>query len=280
MFGYITVNQPEMKIKEFDIYRSFYCGLCHSLREQYGNIGRITLSYDMTFLAMVLTGLYETETRHLQARCLTHTVRKHRAVVNEFSGYAADMNIILSYEKCLDDWKDERKITGGIGTLMMKGKNRKCRKQYEKKTEFILEKLNQIHMAEKINDLTIDLAAGYFGEIMGEIFVYKRDEWEEDLRKMGFYLGKFIYLMDAYEDIEEDIRTGNYNPFKELYAEEDFEGTVHKILTMMMAECCRAFERLPVVENIDIIRNILYSGVFAKYDIISRKRREKNVGSL
>ncbi len=97
---------------------------------------------------------------------------------------------------------------------------------------------------------------------------------------MGFYLGKFIYLMDAYEDIEEDIRTGNYNPFKELYAEEDFEGTVHKILTMMMAECCRAFERLPVVENIDIIRNILYSGVFAKYDIISRKRREKNVGSL
>ena len=217
MFGYITVNQPEMKIKEFDIYRSFYCGLCHSLREQYGNIGRITLSYDMTFLAMVLTGLYETETRHLQARCLTHPVRKHRAVVNEFSGYAADMNIILSYEKCLDDWKDERKITGGIGTLMMKGKNRKCRKQYEKKTEFILEKLNQIHMAEKINDLTIDLAAGYFGEIMGEIFVYKRDEWEEDLRKMGFYLGKFIYLMDAYEDIEEDIRTGNYNPFKELY---------------------------------------------------------------
>ena len=97
---------------------------------------------------------------------------------------------------------------------------------------------------------------------------------------MGFYLGKFIYLMDAYEDIEEDIHTGNYNPFKVLYAEEKFEETVHEILTMMMAECCRAFERLPVVENIDIIRNILYSGVFAKYDIISRKRREKNVGSL
>ncbi len=64
------MNQPEMKFKEFDVYRSFYCGLCHSLRERYGNIGRITLSYDMTFLAMVLTGLYETETRHLKARCL------------------------------------------------------------------------------------------------------------------------------------------------------------------------------------------------------------------
>ncbi len=280
MFGYITVNQPEMKFKEFDVYRSFYCGLCHSLKTRYGSIGRITLSYDMTFLAMLLTGLYETETKHLQTRCLPHPIKKHRAMINEFSDYAADMNVFLSYEKCVDDWNDEKKYLGGIGTLMLKGKNRKIRELYEKKMKFILDKLDKIHMVERINDLNIDLAAGYFGEIMGEIFAYRQDEWEEDLRKMGFYLGKFIYLMDAYEDIEDDISSGSYNPFKELYVEETFEETVRKILTMMMAECCRAFERLPVVENIDIIRNILYSGVFAKYDIISRKRREKNVGSV
>lgn len=280
MFGYITVNQPEMKFKEFDVYRSFYCGLCHSLKERYGNIGRVTLSYDMTFLAMLLTGLYETQTRHIQSRCLTHPIKKHRASVNEFTEYAADMNIFLSYEKCLDDWNDEKKIMGGIGAFILKGKNKKTTELYNRKLEFIQEKMNLIHETERIDDKNIDLAAGYFGEIMGEVFAYKQDVWEEDLRKMGFYLGKFIYLMDAYEDIEKDISDQNYNPFKEIYAEEGFEEKAHQILTMMMAECCLAFERLPVVENIDIIRNILYSGVFAKYDIISEKRRENNVGSV
>ena len=277
MFGYITINQPEMRFKEFDVYRSFYCGLCHSLKERYGNIGRITLSYDMTFLAMVLSGLYESETKYLQSRCFAHPIKKHRAMVNEFSNYAADMNILLSYEKFQDDWKDEKKFLAGIGQLMLKGKNKKIAQIYSDKIKFVLEKLSKIHDIEYVNDLNIDLAAGYFGEILGEIFVYRQDEWEEDLRKMGFYLGKFIYLMDAYEDIDKDINTGNYNPFKELYTEADFEEQVHSILTMMMAECCRAFERLPVVDNIDIIRNVLYSGIFSKYNIISEKRRENVV---
>ena len=89
---------------------------------------------------------------------------------------------------------------------------------------------------------------------------------------MGFFLGKFIYLMDAREDIEKDAKTGNYNVFLHEYKETDFEQRTEKILSMMMAECSRAFERLPIVENTEILRNILYSGVWCRYELLKRRR--------
>ena len=90
MFGYITVNQQELKIKDYNRYRSYYCGLCQALRERYGKTGQITLTYDMTFLVILLTGLYEPECRIDQRRCMVHPGRKHDMLVNEFSAYAAD----------------------------------------------------------------------------------------------------------------------------------------------------------------------------------------------
>ena len=116
--------------------------------------------------------------------------------------------------------------------------------------------------------------AGLFGEIMSEIFVCRRDEWEPSLRTVGFFLGKFIYLMDAYEDVEEDTRTGSYNPLKREFAcnPGGFAEHCRQILTMMMAECSRAFETLPILLHADIIRNILYSGVWCRYEMITAKR--------
>ena len=95
MFGYIVVNQPELKMKEYDEYRKYYCGLCKSLKDRYGARGQISLSYDMTFLVLLLTGLYEPEKHSGSRRCIAHPTSKHTYVQNEYTDYVADMNVIL-----------------------------------------------------------------------------------------------------------------------------------------------------------------------------------------
>ena len=278
MFGYIVVNKPEMKFREFDMYQSYYCGLCKSLGERYGKRGQMTLSYDMTFLALLLSSLYEPETDSGYRRCIAHPVQKHFYRQNEFTDYAADMNLLLSYEKCLDDWNDEHKTKKRVMAAFLKSRNQKVYERYPEKIDKICECMDRIHAYEKTKSQNIDEVAGVFGEIMAEIFAYRQDEWEETLRRMGFFFGKFIYLMDAYEDIETDLKQGTYNPFFAVYKQEDFEEKAGQILLMMMAECSKAYERLPIVENTQILRNILYSGVWSKYDQVKQKRKEQKEG--
>lgn len=277
MFGYININKPELKFREYDEYRGFYCGLCKSLKEKYGNMGRITLSYDLTFLSMLLTGLYDSDTKREMCRCITHPVKKHIFITNEFSQYCADMNLLLSYEKFKDDWMDEKKITRKIAKELLQGKNNQVCLRYQDKIKVITNNMAKIHLAENENQENLDIVSGYFGNILGEIYVYKDDQFANDLRNMGFYMGKFIYIMDAYEDVYMDIENNNYNPLKKKSSKNDFEEYCREVLTMMIACSCKAFERLPVIENVDILRNILYSGIWTKYNIINRKRCEKHV---
>lgn len=277
MFGYIIINKQEMKFKEFDLYRSYYCGFCQVLKKHYGKRGQLTLSYDLTFLILLLTSLYEADTEEGSCKCAAHPFEKHPTRLNEFTDYAADMNLLLSYYKCEDDWLDEKKISKKAMSGLLKKKAEAIEKRYPKKAELIRERMIRIHEGEYAGNDNIDEMAGYFGDIMAEIFAARRDEWEKELRRMGFYLGKFIYLMDAYEDVEKDEKSGNYNPFAKLFHTEEFEQTCEKILTMMMAECSRAFEKLPLLEYTEILRNILYSGVWCRYEMIKQKRGQKHV---
>ncbi len=275
MFGYVTVNRPEMKVKEFERYRAFYCGLCHELRGVYGPIGQVTLTYDMTFLVVLLTGLYEPETRESECRCLVHPVGKHPFAVNEFSRYGAEMNLLLVYYNCLDKWNDEKKLIGLTGAKALKRKSGELEKKYPRQAAAIRSSLQKLSQIEKERTATIDEAARCTGELLAEIFVYREDEWADTLRKMGFYLGKFIYLCDAWEDLEQDLEKDLYNPFAQLRSCEDFEKQCSAVLTSMMAECAREFEYLPIVEEINILRNILYSGVWMRYDAKLQEKRQK-----
>lgn len=276
MFGYIVVNKAELKFKEYDVYRSYYCGLCKSLKEREGNLSRLVLSYDMTFVYMLLTGLYEPETTCSAERCMVHPLEKHTMCRNEFADYAADMSVLLTCYKYKDDWQDDRKFSAKCMSALLSGKNSAVLRRYPEKAARIAEAMEQLAKGEEENSSNLDEMAGIFGSIMAEILVCREDEWEPVLSKMGFYLGKFIYILDAYEDIEEDKKSGNYNPLRRLYEMPDFEGVCREILTMMIAECCREFEKLPVLENADILRNILYSGVWVKFEEIRKKRAGKN----
>lgn len=272
MFGYIIINKGDMKFKEFDIYHSYYCGLCRSLKERYGALGQISLAYDMTFLVMLLSSLYEPETREGVTKCIAHPFENQTVRRNFCTDYGADMNVLFTYYKCQDDWKDDKKVLKLAYGKLMKGAYRRLCSDYSEKIRKIDSLMRELSVEERRQNDDIDRMTGLFGEIMGEIFAVKKDEWEESLRTIGNYLGKYIYLLDAYEDIEEDIKKGRYNPLKKKYEDPDFDEETKTILTMMMAGCCKEFEKLPVIENVEILRNILYSGVWYRYELVRKKR--------
>jgi predicted CopG family antitoxin len=235
------------------------------------------LNYDLTFLALLLNGLYEPETKTEKHRCIPHPLQSHPMVENEAISYAADMCVLLSYQKLKDDWEDERKAAGGAGAALLKKSYRQVSAQYPRQKKALEENIKALHAAEQDNARDIDYVAGLNGRYLAELFVWKDDLWQEDLRIMGFFMGKFIYLMDAVEDLAKDKKRGNYNVFSdcgEIFGTPK-EEEIRSILTDMMTEAARAFERLPVLENAEIIRNILYSGVWCRYAAVRSDRLGK-----
>ena len=137
MFGYVTANKPELKIREFARYKGYYCGLCHTLLENHGRRGQMTLTYDMTFLVILLSSLYEPKEEEMRKRCLIHPAKKQYMIQNEVSVYASDMNILLTYDHLKDDWDDERKISGFFGMKVFAAKKKKIEKKHKRQAEAI-----------------------------------------------------------------------------------------------------------------------------------------------
>lgn len=281
MFGYVIVNKPELKIKDFDLYQSFYCGLCETLKERYGRFAQLSLNFDMTFLIFVLSGLYESEIVQTTSRCVIHPAKKHLSSTSEWSLYGADMTIILTYLKCLDDWHDDHKTSAYFLAQRLKKHYHCVKEKYPQKIASIEQALarNAELEAEKCSDL--DLLAAQTGILMKEIFVAKDDEWKASMSVFGDYLGRFIYLMDAYDDLQEDKEKQQFNPLIAYEKKDDFDEWMKEILELMMAASAAAFERLPILQYHDILRNIIYSGVWAKYEAVKKKRLgDNNAGSI
>ena len=173
-------------------------------------------------------------------------------------------------------WADEKKLTRFTYAKLLKKGYHRAYNKYPEKARRIENLLRELSREEKKQSADIDRMAGIFGRIMSEVLAPKADEWEESLRNMGFYLGKFIYLLDAYEDVYEDRGKGRYNPFTIKCDDPDFEEEVRTILTMMMAECSREFEKLPILDNVEILRNIIYSGVWYRYEAVNQKRANQS----
>lgn len=278
MFGYVNVNGQELSEENKKIYQSYYCGLCRSLRKNYGAGCQLLLNYDMTFLIVLLTGLYEPTNREQNFTCGLHPMKKRTSCVNEVSDYAAAMNVALAYHNLLDDWKDDRNYTKKTIASIIRKSYEEVARNYPRQVATIEEYLAKLGEFEEAKEQNIDLVAGATGEMLGEIFAWKQDEWYDELKTLGFYMGKFIYLMDAYEDLDKDERKDSYNPFRFLRREQaqNFETLAKLMMTSMMSECAKSFERLPILTHAEILRNILYSGVWSKYEYIQLKKKKRN----
>ena len=262
MYGYISCSRDSLNAEEQERYQEIYCGLCRKLGREYGQLGRLSLSYDMTFLILFLSSLYEPEEKREPFCCGLHPRREKMTAENKFTGYAADMTIVLAYYKCLDDWKDENKRLKKMYASGIKGAFQRVREKYPRQCRVITEGIQRLDGIERTSVRNPDAAVNCSGRMLSELFVTEEDFWSGSLRDFGFELGKFIYLMDAAMDYDSDRKKHSYNP---LICAGMRPEDMKELLAMSMGNVTQIFEQLPLVQDVHLLRNILYGGVWQQY---------------
>ena len=274
MFGYVTASFNELSKEQQNRYGAVYCGICRCIRSWSSGLSRLGLSYDMAFLALLLMSLYEPEEASGLDACILHPIKKRPWVDNEFTRYAADMNVALAYYNCADDWQDDRRLTAAAMMGILKQHLPRIEERYPRQCAAIRDCLDRLSRLEGENCPNPDEPAAAFGELMGEILVYREDLWAPQLRQLGMALGRFIYLLDAAVDYDADKRKGKYNPYLAMGTGKDLRRW-EEYLVLTMGRCTESFERLPLVQDKALLDNILYSGVWVNY---RRKRKERETG--
>lgn len=259
MFGFVTANVSELTREQKNRYNGIYCGICRQIRTRCSQTARLGLSYDMAFLALLHMSLYEPREQRGDRACLLHPVKPRPWVDSEYVRYAADMNVALTYYKCLDDWQDDRSHAARLMANHLRPHMTALEAQYPRQCGSIAQCIAQLSALEAENCQNPDEPANCFGKLMAELMVYRQDLWANTLRELGFYLGRFIYLADAVVDYPGDRKKKKYNPLAASPREswEDY-------LVFAMAECTKAYERLPLVQDKPLLDNILYSGIWTK----------------
>ena len=268
MFGYAIANFGDLSEDERQRYQSTYCGLCRALGQRHGQLSRFSLTYDMTFLILLLNSLYEPEEQAGQNRCVVHPVKKRLWTHTPFTDYAADLTVCLTYFKCADDWQDERKWTGRAYMRLLEKRYQEVRRLLPRQCAVIERSLGKLNEQELWKG-SADEASKCFGRLMAELFVRQEDAWSGPLRQFGYSLGCFLYLMDAALDFEEDVKTGRYNP---VFTSGKQPGDMEEPLRIMIGRAADVFERLPLVQDIHLLRSVLYAGVWQKWN--ARQSRE------
>lgn len=270
MFGFVTANLGELSKEQLTRYNAVYCGICRNIRTEASNLCRLSLSYDMAFLALVLTSLYEPEETAGSRACALHPICPRPWAESEFTRYAADMNVALAYYNALDDWQDDKKLSAKAVCSVLRPHLPDILARYPRQCRAIETCITRLNSLEKDNCSNPDEPAGCFGELMGQLFVYHEDLWQSSLYQLGFHLGRFIYLCDAAVDYRADVKKKKYNPFAAMNTEDPAQW--EEYLVLAMAKCTESYERLPLVQDKALMDNIVYSGVWGNY---RRKKRHQ-----
>ena len=296
MFGYVTPLKPELKIREYESFKSYYCGICMHIKENFGNIPRMSLNYDMTFLGLLLDGLHKEERELKIQRCIAHPLKKKPMIINNKAlAYAAAMNVSLVYYKLLDDVADDKSIKSKISSMILSPYKSKFNRNVTMINDIIeenLKKLSYLEVEKKFS--SIDEIAHPFSEIVGKILNLYPEKFEGDseevrgnLYELGYSLGKWIYLIDALDDLKEDMEKNKFNPIDYLYNTDSktYEELMEEIRDRMEFTifncgytCRNALENLPIKRNKEILENIISLGMMDKYTKITTEC-ECNKGS-
>lgn len=289
MFGYVTPLKNELKVKDFDLFRAYYCGLCHEIKRNFGNIPRVTLNYDLTFLAILLDSLNDKNIETNEFRCLVHPINKRNVVLSNPSlSYASFMNISLTYYKLLDDAEDNTSLTSKIKAFFMLIYKRKFPKSIQSTNEKIKDSLLTLNVFElKGNFSSIDEICHPFSTLVGSIFKnypYHIKNDSDDLRdilyKLGYFLGKWIYLIDALDDLENDMKQNKFNPLNFLYNKNNLKFSelvtfikpkIEFLILSCTCSCNENLSKLTLYKNEKLIKNILELGLINKYNLIIDK---------
>ncbi len=278
MFGYLVADRKLLTPEEDQRYRTAYCGLCRSLRERYGQLAGLTLNYDLCFLILLLQSLYEEEEKNGEDRCPAHPIEGRPWWMSVFTEYAADMNMALSYLKFRDDWDDDGNLAALAVSDRLHASWLDLLSRYPRQCSAMSRGVETLRALESEKQEDPDRAAETFAVMMAEIFVFREDRWAPCLRTLGASLGRFLYILDACMDLDADTFRNRYNPFRRLYGLADNDERFGRILRMLLGEGLQAFDRLPLITDTGILKNILCSGLWTAFNKKYNTDKEKTDG--
>ena len=277
LFGYIKVSKGELKIKEFEFYRGVYCTLCKVLGKNYGLISRFTLNYDFTFLALLNLSLQDGCDKFYKKSCTFNPLKKCN-FCNNIEGFKmpAAAAMIMTYYKLLDNIADENGIKKLFYFLLLpfiKSANKKASKEYPDIEQIVSEYINKQNLLEKEKCNDTDMAAHPTAVALSKILMLCSSDNSQKrvLERLGYCLGRYIYLTDAYFDLERDIKVGSYNVLKNKPYDE-IEDYVKSQIYFCINEATKAFELLDIKKYKTILGNILYLGL---EDTVQKEKKDE-----
>ncbi len=270
MFGYVRPYAPSLTLGDYEFYRATYCGVCRSLKRETGVVSGLSLNYDMVFLALVRLLLGDRQVKIQPGRCVAHPLKKRPMLRrSQATAYAARICATLTYYKLKDDLRDSGalgKVAPGLALPFMRRARKKAR--LGRLDESMREHLSRLSQMEKEQVASIDLPAGEFGALLGEVFAFDAPgEFYTPLYTLGDMLGRFIYAADAAEDFEKDKKSGSYNPYVLTYGDtltEAAKADIHTALICTLSRGEAAWQTLPFGDSVTVrhlIENILYEGL-------------------
>lgn len=273
MFGYVYIDKPELKIKDYEAYRGIYCSLCKSLGKEYSVFARFILNYDCTFLSLFLMARSEKCTGFKEGRCPFNPAKKCNYTVSgdmELKKGAA-LTVISSYYKLLDNIEDGslfKKIGCTLIRPIFATWHNKAKKNFPEYEEAVRDMyLSQLE-CEKAQDVCLDMAAEPTAKMLEAVFTIEANNEQEKLTfsQFGYHLGKWIYLMDAAADISDDSKSGNFNPFLIKYKSAELADMkeIDSVISQSYFLLTKAYELIDKHRFNDILDNIIYSGLAVK----------------
>ncbi len=264
VFGYLKIEDNQLTADEYALFSAYYCGVCRATGKRASQMSRLGLSYDITFLALVLSSVCDTEIGMEKGRCVRHPIKPNDHISDSrATEYAADVGVMLSYLKLADDWHDSRSIKALFGMALLYRGYRKVRLAHESVFQIIKSQLDILSALEQSGCTSIDETADAFAKILEALFspqLVSDGASKRALAWLGYNLGRWIYIMDAVCDLEQDVKTGSYNTFAAASITDKAmcADAVEESLTMTLGAIASAFELISFRRNRDMIGRIIY----------------------
>ncbi len=275
MFGFITPNLNALSDTDRNTFRGFYCGLCKTLGDRHGQVTRLGLNYDFTFLALLHAAL-DNDAVLRPSRCVYNPFLKRPMATAVALECAADCSVLLTALKFEDDIRDENRFTAKLARLLYRPAFQKLSQHENARLDKTRQLLTALYQKESENCAVIDQVADLFGQIM-QLFFDRPDtpsDVRENLSRLGYHCGRVVYLLDAVSDLKEDFKRQEYNPLLARFNLADPHGfagvpaeRIRRTLLRSFAEMGDAYSALPVADWAKpILENIIYLGLRGRMD--------------
>ena len=273
MFGYVNIYKNELKVKEYDLFRAYYCGLCKTLKKNYGFASRMGLSYDLTFLSLLLSSVYPQDDILKPQVCVANPLKKKPVILsNKFMEYTSCANVILTYFKIIDDIYDNHSLKSAFFWLFMLPAIRKAKKQQPCLYLNVKNSMERLTKLEKAKIGNPDALAEEFATLTGYVFsadIIPDENTKRILTQIGRLIGRYIYLLDACADFDKDKEKNNYN----VLLQSDCSISKEELLDSLeftLSEIAMAYNLLDIKKNKPILDNIIYLGLADSLNKIRR----------